>query len=81
MLTQAQANVIWRLWLDARRGGDASDGALDVAIALLMRFPGGLDTLTRAGARAVMDAFAGSFVQPLDLSAGKVEDTANVPRA
>ena len=73
MVTQAQANLIWRLWLDARRGRDASEAALDLAIELMLGFPGGLETLTRAGARAVMDAIAASQVQALDLSARRPE--------
>ncbi len=51
-ITQAQANLIWRLWLDmGGNGGDASPGALDEWLG----FAGGLACLTAAGAGRLID--------------------------
>ncbi len=58
MATQPQANLIWKLWHDI--GGwkdDVSASALDRAIASMLGMEGGLASLTRAGARAVIDRF------------------------
>lgn len=60
MVTQAQANLIWRLWLDFDGwNGDVSLAALDAAIGSMSGMEGGLASLTRAGARAVIDGFMG----------------------
>lgn len=58
MVTQAQANLIWRLWLDfGGWHGDASAAALDAAIGSMLGLGGGLATLARAGAAEVIDRF------------------------
>jgi hypothetical protein len=58
MVTQAQANLIWRLCLDFDGwNGDVSPAALDAAIGSMSGMEGGLASLTRAGARVVIDGF------------------------
>ena len=58
MVTQAQANLIWRLWLDLGGWNGLWDReALERAIGSMFGTEGGLADLTRAGARAVIDRF------------------------
>lgn len=43
MVTQPQANLIWKLWHDAQgRGGDVSEAALGRAIGAMLGLPGRL---------------------------------------
>ena len=58
MVTQAQANLLWRLWVDVGGWkGDVSPAALDAAISSLLGSGGGLATLTRRGAAMIIDRF------------------------
>ncbi|HEX4765390.1 MAG TPA: hypothetical protein VH414_03840 [Lichenihabitans sp.] len=58
MATQAQANLIWRMWLDLDGWkGNTTPATLDLAIASMLGMEGGLASLTRAGTRALIDRF------------------------
>lgn len=55
-ISQAQANLIWKLWHDfAKPGADVSEAALTAVLFRQLGIEGGLHALTAAGAGRVLD--------------------------